>query len=143
MKKLLLLSTLATMSASADWTDNKNNLLKITLEGRECTVYDSGTPACSFKLGSDVHFQIAGVGQKDSAVLIHQAKKFQDADYYIKFGGVHGCIIVRGPEMSHVYIHPRTAEVHKEYVNCWPDETMGEMQNWQFKDIEKSLPNPN
>ena len=141
MKKVFLISVLTTMSVNADYTDNKNNLLRTTLEGRECTVYDSGTRGCSFRLGSDVHFEIAGVGQKDSAVLIHHAKRFQDADYYIKFGGVHGCIIVTGPGMSHVYVHPRTAEVYRQYVTCWPEETMSEMQNWQLYDINKSLQN--
>jgi hypothetical protein len=139
MKKIFLISVLATMSVNADWTDNQNNLLKTTLEGRECTVHDSEARGCNFKLGSDVHFEIVGVGLKDSAVLIHQAKRFQDADYYIMFGGVHGCIIVGGPEMSHVFVHPQTAEVHKEYVNCWPNETMREMQIWQGNDIQESL----
>lgn len=45
-----------------------------------------------------------------------------DANYYLKFGGVHGCIIIGGPGvLDYVFIHPRTAEVYEDYPNCWPE----------------------
>ena len=120
MKALILIAALALVSSGA-WGDEVDNpLLKTVLESRTCTVNSFNSRVCRFRIGNDLDFEITAIGEPDVAVTIFKATGFDDADYYMKFGGVHGCIIITGGFLELVFIHPRTAEVYDDYPNCWP-----------------------
>lgn len=121
MKKLILTIVLALVSNGTWGEEVDKSLLKIVLESRNCTVNKYNSRICRFRIGSDLNFEVTGIGEFDTSVTILKAEEFDDADYYMKFGGVHGCIIIGGPEpFDYVFIHPRTAEVYEDYPDCWP-----------------------
>ena len=120
MKKPILIVALALFSTGA-WGDEVDNpLLKTVLESRACSVNEYDSRFCRFRIGNDLDFEITAIGESDVAVTILKASDFDKAEYYMKFGGVHGCIIIKKGIFDIVFIHPRTAEVYEDYRNCWP-----------------------
>jgi hypothetical protein len=121
IKKIILIIALALFSTGAWGEEVSNPLLKTVLESRTCTVNSFNSRVCRFRIGNDLDFEITAIGEPDVSVTVLKASDFDNADYYLKFGGVHGCIIIGGPEpLDYVFIHPRTAEVYEVYPNCWP-----------------------
>ena len=120
MKNIILIVALALFSTGA-WGDEVDNpLLKTVLESRACSVNSFNSRFCRFRIGSDLDFEITAIGEPDVAVTIFKANDFDNAEYYMKFGGIHGCIIIIQGLFDIVFVHPRTAEVYEDYPNCWP-----------------------
>jgi hypothetical protein len=120
MKRLALIAVLGLIATGVHSEEVSNPLLKTVLESRNCTVNDYDSRICRFRIGNDLDFEITAIGEPDVAVTIFKANDFDHADYYMKFGGVHGCIIIKKGLFEIVFIHPRTAEIYEDYPNCWP-----------------------
>ncbi len=123
MKRFMLMSTLMLVATGLYGADDGDYVFKLALEGRECTIDSSGQRNCRFRFGDDLDFEIVDIESPYVSVIIYKVKTFGDADYYMKFGGVHGCIIISGPDLFvFAFIHPRTAEIFLAYKSCWPSD---------------------
>ena len=99
MKRFILMSTLMLVATGLHGADDGDYVFKLALEDRECAIDSSGQRIYRFRIGDDLDFEIVDIESPYVSVIIYKAKTSGDADYYMKFGGVHGCIIIRGPDL--------------------------------------------
>ena len=99
MKRFILMNTLMLVATGLHGADDGDYVFKLALEGRECTIDSSGQRNCRFRIVDDLDFEIVDIESPYVSVIIYKAKTSGDADYYMKFGGVHGCIINSGPDL--------------------------------------------
>ena len=99
MKRFILMSTLMLVATGLHGADDGDYVFKLALEGRECTIDSSGQRNCRFRIVDDLDFEIVDIESPYVSVIIYKSKTSVDADYYMKFGGVHGCIIISGPDL--------------------------------------------
>ena len=90
---------------------------------------NSAQLSCVYTVGTGLKFEIAGIGQDDAAILVLKANGL-DADFYFKFGLLHGCVIVtRGfakqsnsskklPGFDMAFVSPKTGRVYKTWQDC-------------------------
>ncbi|MCI2284259.1 hypothetical protein L3081_13780 [Colwellia sp. MSW7] len=91
---------------------------EVILEGKKCQEDDYQQLNCSYKVGKDLHIEIAGIGQEDTGIAF--LKSNFNGDYYGKFGLLHGCVIVNnGNSFSDfAFISPKNGKVYKSWENC-------------------------
>jgi len=82
--------------------------------------------SCRFKVGRGLSFDIAGVGRDDASILVHHADGL-DADYYLKFGVLHGCVIVTANidaalkahhPFDMAFVSPKSGNVYRTWPEC-------------------------
>ena len=84
---------------------------------------------CDYHVGDGLAFVIAGVGEPDAAITVTKASGYE-ADYYLTFGVLHGCVIVKPgakatkaafrdhvlPDMA--FVSPKTGKVYTTWRDC-------------------------
>ena len=87
------------------------------LAGKKCQEDDYQQLNCSYKVGKDLHIEIAGIGQEDTGIAF--LKSNFKGDYYGKYGLLHGCVIVNGEGFAdYAFISPKNGKVYKSWKNC-------------------------
>ncbi|MHB1069388.1 MAG: hypothetical protein ACYC1W_05975 [Gemmatimonadaceae bacterium] len=85
---------------------------------------------CEYRVGTSLHFTIAGVGQDDAGVTFHRVDWNQD--FYPTFGIGHGCVVIKqgkarlerlakmgdlsGLDMA--FVSPRNGKVYDTWTEC-------------------------
>lgn len=96
-----------------------------TTRGTSCTSSSQGSLECRYKVGRDLEFSIAAVGQPDAAISF--TKSNYGGDYYARFGVQHGCVIVEYGERSlkdaknapeFAFVSPRDGRVYRSWTEC-------------------------
>lgn len=63
-----------------------------TTRGTSCGSTSQGSLECKYKVGRDLEFSIAAVGQSDAGISFTRSS--YTGDYYAPFGVQHGCVII-------------------------------------------------
>jgi len=79
---------------------------------------------CSFNVGNDLYFVIAGIGMPDTSVTF--MKSLFEGDYYATYGLLHGCVIVKKglkyKELSAIFdmafVSPKNGKVYRSWGEC-------------------------
>src|SRR5262245_721636 len=93
--------------------------LEAVQAGKKCERYEhTESTGCTYKVGKDLEFEIAGVGKKDASIYFTRGIK--DGDYYMKFGVMHGCIIVSsGKNIADMaFVSPKNGKFYPSWVAC-------------------------
>lgn len=122
---LVLCSTLALEAQAPPST------VDVVVAGMTCrqSAITAGAMNCEYVVGKGLKFSIAGVGQEDAGVTIEHAAGY-DSDYYLTFGLLHGCVIVKPgrlatdaslaggvvPRMA--FVSPRNGKVYESWQQC-------------------------
>ena len=117
---LFLAMLLPTTSQAVD------SISAITLAGKECTESDRQQIDCTYSVGKDLEFIIAGIGESDTAITFMRSSF--DGDYYGSVGVMHGCVIVKPGKKTldndstklfqYVFVSPRNGKVYSSWQEC-------------------------
>jgi len=95
----------------------------VVVAGMKCQQNSMGSLECDYRVGDSLHFNIAGVGDRDAGITFF-ASSF-DGDYYASVGLLHGCVIVKpgkkvdGPALlDFAFVSPRTGKVYSDWESC-------------------------
>lgn len=124
----LLLSLLLAAAPVVLAAQPSESVLHEATEGMSCKQQrNSSQMDCSYKVGTGLHFEIAGVGQPDAGVTFYKVD--WDSDFYATFGLQHGCVVIkrgkrsldrlpagdpRGMDMA--FVSPKNGKIY----NAWP-----------------------
>lgn len=122
----LVLSSTITLEAQAPMST-----VDVVVAGMSCrqSAMTAGAMNCEYVVGKGLKFSIAGVGQEDAGVTVEHAAGY-DSDYYLTFGLLHGCVIVKPgrlatdasfgervlPRMA--FVSPRSGKVYESWQQC-------------------------
>jgi hypothetical protein len=91
--------------------------------GMKCQQNSVASMECDYRVGRSLHFNIAGVGQKDASITFFQVS--WDGDYYASVGVQHGCVVVKpgkaveGPRVfDFAFVSPQTGKVYSTWQTC-------------------------
>lgn len=127
-------SALCLLGVVAQGQEKDPSTYDVVVAGSTCSqaqmpYQNSAQLSCNYTVGSGLKFEIAGVGQPDAAILVVKAGGL-DADYYMKFGILHGCVIVqrgfaklpssskRLPGFDMAFVSPTTGRVYRTWQEC-------------------------
>lgn len=99
--------------ASAKVIDDLKKSSKCTYSKHENSQYN-----CEFKVGNDLHIEIAGVGDKDASVYFWQVSK---AKYIAKFLISSQCVMVKnakGDVLDFAFISVKTGQIYSDWAIC-------------------------
>lgn len=116
---LLLSSLLSAVSVQAG-----DSTYAVTLAGKKCTESKTQRLECTYVVGKDLEFAIAGVGESDAGV--HFLRSSYAGDYYASFGISHGCVIVQpgkkgaAPTSNQLFafVSPKSGKVYSSWEEC-------------------------
>lgn len=126
----LLVTALASAGAAGHSASPRlTTTYEAVLAGMSCR-REIGTPAaereCEYRVGTGLHFAIAGVGGPDAAVTFYRASF--GGDYYASFGIRHGCVVVKpgraiarehaGARADFAFVSPQTGKVFRDWRSC-------------------------
>lgn len=96
---------------------------QVVVAGMKCLQNSMGSMECEYRVGRSLHFNIAGVGDKDAGIAF-LASSFE-GDYYAGIGVMHGCVIVKpgkaieGPAaLDFAFVSPRSGKVYSDWESC-------------------------
>jgi hypothetical protein len=128
----LVLAIFMFLGSAPDWAAAAMapSTYDIVLAAKACSSTKvSQSIECNYKVGKDLYFTIAGVGEPDAGVTF--MKSSYDGDFYASFGIMHGCVIVkRGPKvanheiagpgslMDFAFVSPRNGKVYRTWEDC-------------------------
>lgn len=91
--------------------------------GMKCHQHSMDSMECDYRVGRSLHFNIAGVGDKDASITFFQSS--WDGDYYASVGVLHGCIVVKtgkqvqGPGVfDFAFVSPQNGKVYPDWQSC-------------------------
>jgi hypothetical protein len=102
------------------------------IAGTSCTnetVTSTAQRTCTYRVGDDLEFVIAGVGNRDAGMTVLRVNGYA-GDYYATMGagGTHGCIIVKpgeGRPAGHgtdpwdlAFVSPVNGQVYHTWQEC-------------------------
>lgn len=121
--KVYLLIIGFVMSSSLVYAESENDIYNFVIAGKTCKESLAQAIECDYKIGKDLHIQIAGIGDPDTGVAF--LKSDSNGDYYASFGLNHGCIIVKRGMQSHfdrvsyyAFISPKNGKVYRDWIEC-------------------------
>lgn len=101
------------------WSDGTYDA---TVAGRNCRDFHQQL-SCEYRVGKSLHFEIAGIGDPDTAVTFYKVD--WDGDYYATWGLLHGCVIVkagakaRDPSpVNTAFVSPLNGKVYRTWQAC-------------------------
>jgi len=101
----------------------RSSTYDLVVEGMKCHQNVMGSLECDYRVGPSLHFNIAGVGDKDASIAFF-ASSF-DGDYYATVGVLHGCVIVkpgktakRAGLLDFAFVSPRSGKVYLDWESC-------------------------
>jgi hypothetical protein len=108
----------------------QSSTYEAVLKGKSCKLQSNGqTLSCDYKVGTDLHVSIDGIGDPDTGITIFRSDF--DGDFYVTYGTLHGCLIVkRGPKsysdklsepggmLDYAFISPRNGKVYTTWREC-------------------------
>jgi hypothetical protein len=132
MKRVIAALTLAALASSTEaGGQSEGPTYRAVVRGMTCkqSAVVRGQLDCDYRVGTAVHFIIVGVGQPDAAITFLSAAGY-DADYYVTYGVLHGCVIVKPggkttqsrnasdevPEMA--FVSPKSGKVYPSWQTC-------------------------
>ena len=101
------------------------SLFNLTASGSACKAASDGSLSCKYKIGNDLEFSIASVGEADAGISFLRSNF--NGDYYARFGVMHGCVIItKGmaaparslPLDDYVFVSPKTGKIYKNWQEC-------------------------
>lgn len=96
-----------------------------TTRGTSCGSTSQGSLECKYKVGRDLEFSIAAVGQSDAGISFTRSS--YSGDYYARFGVQHGCVVIAYGEQGlkeaknpsvYAFVSPRTGRVYRAWTEC-------------------------
>ena len=97
-----------------------------TVRGAECRQDDSGSRHCRYRVGKDLEFAIAAVGESDAGISFLRSSI--KGDFYARFGIQHGCVIVSAgesapknavpPNGDFAFVSPKSGKVYRTWQDC-------------------------
>ena len=119
------------LSTSVLAAQRPRSTIDVVVAGMTCrqSAITAGSMNCEYSVGSGLKFSIAGVGQEDAGITVERSTGY-DSDYYLSFGILHGCVIIKPgrlttdaaraagvlPEMA--FVSPRTGKVYESWQEC-------------------------
>jgi len=126
MKKTLLFVALVAVGPVTVEAQSTLALVNEVYAGRDCQRQESINQLdCTYTVGEDLAFIIAGVGQRDASITVWRTVGYE-GDFYASFGLLHGCVIVKpgsgNPAAQRAFqmafVSPRTGEVYADWETC-------------------------
>ena len=122
---LFITSVLCANCASAD-----RSTYEIVVAGKICAEGSTQAIECEYKVGRDLEFAIAGIGQPHTGVTFTRSSF--DGDFYASFGILHGCVIVKrgkkgvtsrevsgpGSDFDYAFVSPKNGKVYRLWEEC-------------------------
>ena len=97
-----------------------------TTKGAMCEQNATGARLCTYRVGKDLEFSIAGVGEPDAGISFIRSDFA--GDFYARMGMQHRCVIVspgkRAPKTATLgegyfaFVSPRTGLVYRTWPEC-------------------------
>ena len=89
--------------------------------GMSCKQNSMDSLECDYRVGRSLHFNIAGIGERDAGITFYGADF--DGDFYASVGVLHGCVIVKPgrlkPNMiDFAFVSPRDGKVYRDWETC-------------------------
>jgi hypothetical protein len=125
---VLLLVRCLTWDFSADAADTTQRIYDAVLTGKTCKARETGQIlSCEYRVGSDLHFSIDGIGDPDTGISF--LRSYFDGDYFATVGVMHGCVIVKHgnktmPDNMSVYmsdfafVSAKNGKVYRNWEDC-------------------------
>ena len=117
---VVLITGIATTVATSAVADS---IYDLTVKGTSCQNRDVGGVDCTYRIGKDLEFEIAGIGDPDAGIAFTRSN--MSGDFYAKFGLQHGCVIVvRGfagsapHPIDFAFVSPRNGRVYRTWQEC-------------------------
>lgn len=118
---LPLLSVVAVARAAG-----AQSTFEATTKGAKCEQNAAGARLCTYRIGKDLEFTIAGVGEFDAGISFIRSDFA--GDFYARMGMQHRCVIVspgkRAPKGAttldgyFAFVSPRTGLVYRTWQEC-------------------------
>lgn len=94
---------------------------RAVVAGMSCKQNSAASLECDYRVGRSLHFNIAGVGDKDAGITF-LASSFE-GDYFATVGVLHGCVIVkpgkaRDNPLDVAFVSPRNGKVYQDWGAC-------------------------
>ncbi|MBI4208498.1 MAG: hypothetical protein HY538_02175 [Deltaproteobacteria bacterium] len=116
-----------TLLFSLDVMAEKDNITyKETLKGKSCKSGESESQvlSCNYKVGKDLFFSIDGIGNHDTGITVWKSSG-SDGDFYMTFGLMHQCAIVKPGRKTNVsmignmaFVSPKHGKVYEDWISC-------------------------
>jgi len=120
---LVVLMLLMLLPATVEASGDRLSTYDTVVAGMKCEQNSMASMECDYRVGRSLHFNIAGVGQKDASITFFQAS--WDGDYYASVGVLHGCVVVKtgkaveGPRVfDFAFVSPRNGKVYSTWQAC-------------------------
>lgn len=91
------------------------------LKGKSCKEYQQQL-GCDFKVGKDLEFSIDAIGTSNTTITFVRVN--YSGDYYLKYGLLHGCLVITHGKNSPLFmqdfafVSPKNAKVYKSWETC-------------------------
>lgn len=81
---------------------------------------------CDYRVGRDLHFVIAGVGEEDAGFTVLRTRGYE-GDYYATFGIRHACVVIKpgakpGETLADVtdmaFVSPKDGKIYPTWPQC-------------------------
>ncbi len=92
-----------------------------TLKGKNCKEFQQQL-GCEFKVGNDLEFSIDAIGAPHTTITFVRVN--YTGDYYVKYGLLHGCLVIghgKGSPLfmqDFAFVSSKTAKVYKKWETC-------------------------
>jgi hypothetical protein len=113
----------STAAAAAAAPVDEDAVYRRVVEGMSCKQQPNGQLDCEYRVGRSLWFAIPAVGRYDAAVTVFRAD--WDGDYYLTYGELHGCAIVKAgktrPEeerLQFAFVSPKDGKVYRDWPSC-------------------------
>src|SRR3989338_9953619 len=123
---LTVLAILLVVAATNSWS--AQSTYELVVAGKSCEASETTQNIdCDYKVGKGLHFGVAGIGLPDAGVTVYSSSF--DGDFYITYGLLHGCVIVkRGPDsissgvidgpgsmLDFAFVSPRNGKIYETW----------------------------
>ena len=92
-----------------------------TSKGKSCKEYQQQL-GCEFKVGKDLEFSIDAIGTSYTTITFMRVN--YSGDYYVKYGLLHGCLVIGHGKNSPLFmqdfafVSPKAGKVYKNWEAC-------------------------
>jgi hypothetical protein len=92
-----------------------------TLKGKSCKEFQQQL-GCEFKVGKDLEFSIDAIGTPYTTITFVRVN--YGGDYYVKYGLLHGCLVVTHGKNSPLFmqdfafVSPKAGKVYSKWEAC-------------------------
>jgi hypothetical protein len=106
----------------------RQSIYDLVLAGKNCKAGKTmQTLSCEYRVGTDLHFSIDGIGDDDTGISFLRSSF--EGDYFATVGVMHGCVIVKHGNKTvpddlsvlmsdFAFVSPKNGKVYRNWQDC-------------------------